>query len=281
MVTNPFLQSLHSPAPPSSRWLTERDFATLYAAAEFAAAFRLWFDTTVAISWRLMGEEVERDVPRFFTAFTKCLGDWLKQRYLPAAWIYAHEYGRKVGLHTHLALYVPGLPSDVELRKLVSPNAPDYRREFRKWVKGWPERRIGRPVPKAIGVSTRKTETPWLHWLTTSYLMKGYDCSAVVQAARNSPDGREVLLGDLIAYPWHDPGPVDMKHRVGASRSLGPDRRAIGVPTGFDYLLGPTGFDYLLGKTEGTFSLTPGSVPHTITISCILVLREIKRTSSG
>jgi hypothetical protein len=61
------------------------------------------------------------------------------------------------------------------------------------------------------------------------------------------------LLGDLIACPWRDPGPVAMKQRVGASRSLGPDRRAIGVPTGFDYLLG-----------KRTFSLTPGSVPHTI-----------------
>jgi hypothetical protein len=58
-MTNPFLPL---PSPPASRWLTERDFATLYSAAEFTQAFELYFDTTVAISWRLMGPEVEGDV---------------------------------------------------------------------------------------------------------------------------------------------------------------------------------------------------------------------------
>ena len=207
-----------------------------------------------------MGPEVEGDVPRFFATFTKCLRDWLEQRKLPVAWIYAHEYGRKVGLRTHMTLYVPGAPSDnnPDLQEIYNPDtAPDYRGEFRAWVKGWKDRQVGRPTPRAIRVSVRKKETPWLHWVTTSYLMKGYDRSAVVQAARNSPDGRAVMLGGLIACPWRDPGPVAMKQRVGASRSLGPDRRAIGVPAGFDYLL---------RKRKGTFSLTPGSVPHTITI---------------
>ena len=134
-----------------------------------------------------------------------------------------------------------------DLQKIYRPDvAPDYRGEFRAWARGWPERQVGRRTPRAIRVRGPKKETPWLHWLTTSYLMKGYDCRAVVQSARNSPDGREVLLGDLIAWPWQDPGPVPLKQRVGASRSLGPDRRAIGVPGGFDYLLG-----------KGTFQLLP------------------------
>jgi hypothetical protein len=82
--------------------------------------------------------------------------------------------------------------------------------------------------------------------------MKGYDRSAVVQSARNSPDRLEVLLGELIAWPWRDPGPVPLKQRVGASRSLGPDRRAIGVPGGFDYLL-----------KKRALPPFPDSVPHT------------------
>jgi hypothetical protein len=44
---------------------------------------------------------------------------------------------------------------------------------------------------------------------------------------------------------------VPLKQRVGVSRSLGPDRRAIGVPGGFDYLLGKR------------MRLFPDSVPHT------------------
>jgi hypothetical protein len=44
---------------------------------------------------------------------------------------------------------------------------------------------------------------------------EGHDRSAVVQSARNSPDGRTIYLGDLIAWPWRDPGPVPLKQRVG------------------------------------------------------------------
>ena len=64
----------------------------------------------------------------------------------------------------------------------------------------------------------------------------------VVQSAPHSPDGLAVYLGDLIAWPWRDPGPVPWRRRCGVSRSLGPDRRAVGVPVGLDYLLGKSEF---------------------------------------
>jgi hypothetical protein len=64
----------------------------------------------------------------------------------------------------------------------------------------------------------------------------------VVQSAPHSPDGLAVYLGDLIAWPWRDPGPVPWRRRCGVSRSLGPDRRAVGVPGGLDYLLGKSEF---------------------------------------
>ena len=118
------------------------------------------------------------------------------------------KFGARIGLHTHLNLYVPGVPPDdrPDLQKIYRPDvAPDYRGEFRAWARGWPERQVGRRTPRAIRVRGPKKETPWLHWLTTSYLMKGYDRSAVVQSARNSPDRLEVLLGDLIAWPCRIP----------------------------------------------------------------------------
>ena len=67
--------------------------------------------------------------------------------------------------------------------------------------------------------------------------MKGYDRDCVVQSGRLSPDGQDVRLGDLIPFAWTNTGDLGLKKRVGASRSLGPDRRSVGVPTGFDYLL--------------------------------------------
>jgi hypothetical protein len=65
--------------------------------------------------------------------------------------------------------------------------------------------------------------------------MKGYDPNVIVQSGRGSPDGRDVRLGDLIAFPWHDPGVVPLKQRVGASRSLGPAARALGYPTTYGF----------------------------------------------
>jgi hypothetical protein len=98
-----------------------------------------------------------------------------------------------------------------------------------------------------------RAETPWIHWLTFSYLMKGYDRGVIVQSAPHSPDGLGVYLGDLIAWPWHDPGLVPWRRRCGWSRSLGPDRRAVGVPGGLDYLL-----------RKGELRVTPDSVPVSI-----------------
>lgn len=134
-------------------------------------------------------------------------------------------------------------PARSEKQEMASPifdTPKSHRRDFRKWVKGWVERQIGCRAPRAVRVRGPKTETPWVHWLLFSYLMKGYDQSALVQSARNSPDGQSVFLGDLIPWPWVDPGPVALKQRVGWSRSLGPDRRALGAPGGMDYLLKKT-----------------------------------------
>ena len=79
------------------------------------------------------------------------------------------------------------------------------------------------------------------------------DRGVVVQSAPHSPDGPAVYLGDLIAWPWRDPGPVPWRRRCGWSRSLGPDRRAVGVPGGCDFLLG-----------KGEFQVTHDSVPMSI-----------------
>ncbi len=221
MTHNPFApQPQPSPAP--ARWLGESDFAALHAAAEFAAVFHLFFDTTVTISWKLM--DVEHDVPRAFASFLKCLGAWLGKRHIPPAWLYVHERGTVVGLHTHVILHLTA----------------DYRGDFGAWAKGWPARQVGRRTPRALRVRGPKQETPALHWLTTSYLLKCYDRLAIVQSARTSPDGQAVYLGDLIAWPWHDSGPVPLK-RCGVSRSLDAANRALGRPGG-------RGFEYLLGK---------------------------------
>jgi hypothetical protein len=269
-VTKPVLTL--SPAPPAARGLTEQDFNALYSAAAFAAAFDLFFDTSITLAWRLMGPEIEANVPTYLEKFLKCLRDWLTSRRLPLAWLYCHEHSPRIGQHTHVICFIPGvigadrppsatviwfgqwLPGQewIPARRAGPPPAPlikkphwhrvDYRGEFRAWARGWAEHQMKRPCPRAVRVRGPRTETPWLHWLTFSYLMKGYDRGIVVQSARHSPDGQTTYLGDLIAWPWRDPGPVPWRRRCGVSRSLGPDRRAVGVLGGLDYLLGKSEF---------------------------------------
>ncbi len=247
-MINPFLQEHDAPLPQSSKiYLDEDDFSTLYSAADFAHAFGLYFDTTISISWSLMGEEVATNVQKYFNRFQKCLRDWLGQRNLPSAWIYAHEHGRRVGLHTHMALSIPG---DIDWFPAT------HREEFRKWIGGWVERQIGRKAPNSLRVRVRRKETPELHWVTTSYLMKTFDPSIIVQSARSSPDGWPVYLGDLIRTPHHPSGPVEMKQRVGSSRSLSRHYRDIGVPAGLeryypqDYSVVPYALVPRLGMTK-------------------------------
>jgi len=61
-----------------------------------------------------------------------------------------------------------------------------------------------------------------------TYLLKGYDSQAVVQSAANSPDGKPVMLGDLIPWPYADPGKVRTEQRFKVSHNLGPKQRALG-----------------------------------------------------
>jgi hypothetical protein len=218
------------PSPPDPQLISEAEFAGIYAAAAFAYDFGLWLDTMVTLNWRLLGY-ADEEVQAGHLAFTKCLRDWLSQRGLPAAYIYSHENAAKHGVHTHIAVHVPSW----------STMLPD---EFRHWARGWARHRTRRWVPGAIrvrgagqdrpGETTKAERAPWLHWFRFHYLMKSHDRSVVVQSARHSPDGMPVYLGELIAFRWRASGPVPMRQRVGASRSLGPARRLIGVPEGFD-----------------------------------------------
>lgn len=206
----------------TSRLISEAEFAAIYAAADFAAEFEMWMDTSVTISWSLLGVTGDDAVQAAFTGFTKCLRDWLIRRANPVAFVYAHEFGPVVGLHSHVNVFIAGAR---------------YREDFRHWVREWSTHVVGRHVPRAVRVAGPRVEEPWLHWLRFGYLMKGYDHDCVVQSGRVSPDGRDVRLGDLIPFAWTDPGSVTLKKRVGVSRSLGSDRRSIGVPAGLDYLL--------------------------------------------
>lgn len=146
----PWMATAKPATVPLSRLLGETEFASIYAAADFAAEFQMPMDTLVTISWSLLGVTSDSAVQAAFTSFTKCLRDRLTNRVSPIAYIYAHEVGAVVGLHSHLAVFVAG-----ERNRL----------EFRHWVRGWADRFAGRYIPRAVRVTGPRIDTPWLHWL--------------------------------------------------------------------------------------------------------------------
>lgn len=219
--------------PPDPHLIGETEFAGLYAAADFAAQFELWLSTMVTLNWGLLGY-ADEEVQEGHLAFMKCLRDWLTRRRVPVAFIYSHENAATYGMHTHVAVHVPN-------RWTTLPE------EFRHWIRSWARHRTGQWVPGAIRMRGGRRFDPdrpkkpdqslWLHWLRFHYLVKSFDRSVIVQSARHVPDGLPVRLGELIAFRWRASGPVATRQRVGASRSLGPARRLIGVPEGLDDLL--------------------------------------------
>lgn len=250
------------PGPPSSRCVGTAEFAEIYAACAFAEQFGMPLDTSVTVAWSLFGYKSDAEVQAGFDSLIKGIRGWLGERDLPCAYIYAHERGERIGLHTHMLIYVPGLLQGE--RAAATRNAqPSTRRDFRKYLQDWVCRRMDAAVPRFIRVRGPSVETPWVAWMLMNYLMKGYDRQAVVQSAAHSPDGQEVRLGDLIAYSWRDPGVVTMTKRVGTSRTLGVERRAKGCPSDAYQDLAP-GVRRVISPT---FELMPASGSHRISRS--------------
>ena len=188
---NPFASS--TPAKPSTL-ITLEEFSELYAAASFALFVGLPLSTSITLHWGKLGCSTPQEVGELFKAFSKCLRDWLAQREIPAAYIFSHEASEGAGLHTHVAIHIPAY----------------FRKDFLAWRFGWMVRRLGARVDRAIVVRGSSNDSPVIHWLTFSYLLKGYDKYALVVSAANAPGGIALTLGDMLAWTWRDPGHVQL-----------------------------------------------------------------------
>ena len=212
---NPFSSS--APAKPSTL-ITVAEFSELYAAASFALSVELPLSTSITLHWGKLGCSAPQEVGEQFRAFCKCLRDWLAQRDIPAAYIYSHETSERAGLHSHIAIHIPS----------------NFGKDFLAWRFGWMKRRLGAKVDRAIVVRGSSSYSAVNHWLTFSYLLKGFDKGALVVSAANAPGGIAMTLGDFLAWTWRDPGHVALAKRVGVSPALAADQRELGYPRGFD-----------------------------------------------
>lgn len=218
-----------SALPTTSTFITEKEFVEHYTAVAFAAHHDLTCETSVTLWWGALGARDEASAQEKFSQFRKHLNEWLHERHLPTVYFFSHENSSRIGLHTHLALYLC----------LSNFARSPHRDEFRRWAMEWPNRNGYGPCPRAIRVTGPAKRTPWLHWHRFHYQVKGYDPRVIVRQHYNSPSGTDVMLGDLIAWPWQDPGVVTMMPRLGSCLNLGPARREIGVPRDCDELRNP------------------------------------------
>ena len=212
---------------PKPSFISVEDFASHYAAAEFAAEHNLLCDVSVTIQWGLLGCHDTKTVKAGFRAFQMCLDTWMKGNHIPRAYFYVHEAGADGSLHTHLQVHIP---ADAE-------GKPRYRKDFREWAqRTWVWNRLKSHVPKAVVVSGGVKSSLMRHWIGFHYQMKGYDQRACVVRRRNSDDGQATMLSDLIAFNWRNPGIVPLKKRIGHSELLGATSRRSGIPGGQDAL---------------------------------------------
>lgn len=235
---------------PDAAHMGVQDFAAVHSAAEFAWYFGMSLDWLVTIDFARLGIDDPGLIRRELNRFLKGYCDWAAERGFPSGWIYAIEMAPDgSGCHAHIAVFVPGADE-------VDPGG-EVRKSFRNWVSGYTGRNFGRHVPRAVLARGGLKIAAHRHWRVVTYLVKGYDPAAVVQSERDSLDQTPVYLGDLIPWPYSNPGPVPLANRVRVSHSLGPKRRELGVPTGLDHLL-PHRPDWSTFRVDGRYDLAPG-----------------------
>ena len=225
-------------------------FASTHAAAEFALWAGLPLDTLVTLDWQRMGVTTGQEAQAATTAFVKCYKAWARENGANSAWMYGIESvitREGLGYHSHVTLHIPGIPA-APFDGVLPPI--NHRKHFRKWITEYTLRNFGHHIPRAVRANMRATQCAFRHWNAVTYLLKGYDLSALVQTGRATMDGRSTYLGDLIPWRYCNPGPVEVTNRIRVCHDLGPARRAIGAPIGMEHLL-PTEPNWNVFKVEG------------------------------
>lgn len=78
----------------------------LFEADHFARVIGLPLNTFVTVSWKNTRDGGE-DIQRRFQAATKAMGQWLRRRNCPAAWIFTHENPGGSEPNFHMLIHIP------------------------------------------------------------------------------------------------------------------------------------------------------------------------------
>ena len=227
--------------------LSKTEVLNALAAGEFSAAFALYLDVLVTLDFERMGVTSPDEALEELRRFLKAANSWLAERKLPVAWIACVERGRAGSLHAHIALHVPGIRRDSD-----TVHGVRYRTHFRRWAREAIARRVGEVVARSVNVRCSLMPSVISHWISVTYLLKGFDRSAVLVDARNSPDGQAIHLGDILPFDYRDPGDVGHGNRLLISGNLGQGRRKRGYPPSAQFMVPPSPDLHSLEVTRGT-----------------------------
>lgn len=182
------------------------------SAAEFAQSRGWRFGALLTLSMALLGAGDPKHANVSLKRLLKCLAQWLRDNDLPRAYIAVVERGPKIGLHVHIAAHVPAA----------------HRPMLRGWLEGWVRAECARwgvaYERKASRLNRYGKDYALSHNIVTHYLLKGSDGGAVVQTATDAPDSEPVLLRDVLAFDFCDPGVVPIK-RLFVGPSINADAR--------------------------------------------------------
>lgn len=195
-----------SPPSPSATLLSADDVGAVLSAAEFAQSRGWLFGASLTLSFKLLGAGDAVRARASLKRFMRCMPQWHRDNDLPRAYVAVVENGPTAGLHLHLAAHVPAA----------------RRAAFRRWVEAWVRAECARwgvaYEPRAWRLNRYGKDYPLTHFVLVHYLLKGCAVGVVVQTATDAPDGRAVLLRDVLAFEYDHPGVVPFARLyVGAS----------------------------------------------------------------
>lgn len=223
------------------RHMTKEQFAELYAATSFANTQGRLLNAHLPITWGCLGYTDHEDAAKALVRFTKCLREWFREmcpeegaeaeEALGAVYVYAHECGDTVGLHTHFLTAIP----DAHLR--------DFKRWALRCLAG-----ISRikPMPEeACKPVLRAGQSVYAQWALFHYACKGVTPYATIRQST----GEVIFMRDLLGCDYEDPGEVRCKKRCGTSTNIGAAAR---MKAGFRSLLdqGIAHYDRLIEGVE-------------------------------
>ncbi|MCA1910295.1 MAG: hypothetical protein LDL39_18260 [Magnetospirillum sp.] len=213
------------------RHMTKEQFAELYAATSFANTQGRLLNAHLPITWGCLGYMDHEDAAKALVRFTKCLREWCWENGFVAIYVYAHECGDTVGLHTHFLTAIPDR----------------YLRDFKRWalrclagisrIKPMPEEAC-KPVLRA-------GQSVYAQWALLHYACKGINPYTTIRQSA----GEAVFMRDLLGCDYEDPGEVRCKKRCGTSTNIGAAARK---KAGFRSLLdqGVAHYDRLIAGVE-------------------------------